>query len=418
MDIELLLDHVAPPPGTPLTLRALLRISGQAPESTDRTPLNLALVLDRSGSMGGEKLANAREAAAMLVRRIWPDDTVSVVAYGSDVTTLAAGARGDAHEQAEARIRGIRTAGTTNLSGGWLRGRALTGESHLDAGVNRIVLLTDGLANEGLTDPDTLTGLCAKARSEGITTTTIGFGEEFDEDLLRAMADAGGGSAYYIENPDQAPGIFEEEVEGLLSLAAQNVSVEITSGSGTALASVRHSYPSTPTDHGMRLDVGDLYAREPRLVLMEFRLGEAFVGDEVDVAGIRVQGHVLNHDGGVEQRQIDLPVRLRVGDGPLVEPEVRRVALQLDARDARERAIGHQEQGKWTRAREVLVETADRIVAERPDDPDVENEAARLRESALQMDMDVWTTKERKYMLQEAHDLGRARAKARTRYQR
>ena len=418
MDIELLLDHPAPRAGSPLTLRALVRVSGRAPDDTRRRPLNLAMVLDRSGSMAGPKLEHARDAAALLVRRIWPEDTVGVVAFCSEVITLAAGATGDAHGTAEARIREIQTGGMTNLSGGWLRGRELVQEAFREEGVNRIVLMTDGLANQGITDRTALEGLCRSARAEGISTTTIGFGEGFDEDLLRAMADAGGGATYYIEDPDQAPGIFEEEVEGLLSLAAQNVTIQMDPGPGALLSAVRHSYPTTPVGNGLRLDVGDLYAREPRLALMEFRLEGAEPGSELEVATITVQGYVLTDEGGVEQRTVDLPVRLRVGDGPRVEPEVRRVVALLDAADARERAVRQREQGDWDNARLTLDEAADRLQRELPDDSEAQREARGLRDIADRMREGHYSISEAKYLKQQAYDLGRSRSLARERYRR
>ena len=134
-------------------VRALLELEGKAPTPDNRIPLNLAVVLDRSGSMAGDKLDAARDAAAMLVQRLHPDDTVSVVAYDDGVTTVAEPATGDAQASLSARIRHIEPGGSTNLSGGWLRGRELVARGKREGGVNRIMLLTDGLANCGITDP-------------------------------------------------------------------------------------------------------------------------------------------------------------------------------------------------------------------------------------------------------------------------
>lgn len=227
--------------------------------------MHLALVLDRSGSMSGEPIERLREAAALLLRRLWPEDRVSVVAYDNEVLTLADAVSGDRHAEAATGVGRLFARGSTNLSGGWLRGRDLVEKALVPAGVNRIVLMTDGLANQGITDPGRLGELCRSAAAAGITTTTIGFGPNFNEDLLRLMADAGGGATYYVERPDQAPGIFEEGVEGLLSLAAQNVSVEVEAGKGASLVAVRHTYPSSTRGGVVRLEVGDLYATEPRL---------------------------------------------------------------------------------------------------------------------------------------------------------
>ena len=124
MKTTVLLDHEPVADGGWM-VHALLRLEGEAPKDRDRTPLNLSVVLDRSGSMAGEKLDAATRAAAMLVRRLSPDDTVSVVAFDDEVQVVAPPATGEAQEDLPGLIRSIHVGGCTNLSGGWLRGRDL-----------------------------------------------------------------------------------------------------------------------------------------------------------------------------------------------------------------------------------------------------------------------------------------------------
>src|SRR5680860_747422 len=122
MDTEILLDHEPVADGGYL-VRALLRVSGQAPEAEDRPPLNLCVVLDRSGSMRAMgKLDRAKEAASLLVRRLGDEDVTSVVAYDDDVRTVAGRTAGTQRQELLSRIEMIQTGGMTNLSGGWLRG--------------------------------------------------------------------------------------------------------------------------------------------------------------------------------------------------------------------------------------------------------------------------------------------------------
>jgi Ca-activated chloride channel family protein len=166
--------------------------------------------------MHGAKLEQAKHAAALLAARLWPEDVMSVVAYDDEVVTVAEPGTGAEQTELAARLSALEPGGTTNLSGGWLQGRALVASRARAACVNRIILLTDGLANVGITDPEQLLGLCMGALEDGITTTTVGFGEDYDEALLRHMADAGGGGTYYIERPDQAPTVLAAELEGLL----------------------------------------------------------------------------------------------------------------------------------------------------------------------------------------------------------
>ena len=353
-------------------VRALLKLAGNAPTPDNRVPLNLSVVLDRSGSMAGDKLAAARDAAAMLVQRLHPDDTVSVVAYDHDVTTVAEPATGEVQASLPSLIKHIEPGGSTNLSGGWLRGRELVARGKRDGGVNRIMLLTDGLANAGITDPTQLLGLCRTACGAGITTTTIGFGADYDEKLLRGMADAGGASTWYIERPDQAADVFAEELEGLLTLCAQNVSAEIRPSDTVTLTAIRHQYPTSPLgangSTGVRLEIGDVYAREPKSVLVEL-----FVPGLVDSAGnmapnttvahIAISAHVLTDAGGVELQEVTFPVVASLTADGHVEPEVRREMLLLDAAKAREDALRLRDVGDFDGAAFMLRDVSTALAA-------------------------------------------------------
>lgn len=416
MKTSLLLDHEPVADGGFL-VHALLRVEGTAPEDDRRTPLNLALVLDRSGSMAGEKLHAAREAAVRLVRRLAPSDVVSVVAYDSDVVTVAPPATGETQEDLVARIRSIGPAGRTNLSGGWLRGCELLRRNLREDGVNRVLLLTDGLANEGVTDPDRLVALIGSAARDGTSTTTIGFGRGYDEDLLRALADAGRGGTYYIERADQAGGIFEEKLEGLLSLSAQNLEVLIHPDRHADAAKVLHGYPQRAEGDVLTLDVGDLYAREPRKVLMEF-LVPPDVPDEAWVATVTVRAHVLQPDGGVELRTVDLPITFHPVEGGTVEPEVRREVLLVAAARAREEALEARDRGDWEEARDTLREVVERGRALAADDEELAEELRDLERTAERFEVREVSSADVKYMKQRSYSTERSRRESLDRYRR
>ncbi|MFW6201034.1 MAG: vWA domain-containing protein [Gemmatimonadota bacterium] len=437
MNTRIFLDHEPGPDGRGWIVRALLRLEGEAPESDERAPLNLSIVLDRSGSMHGAKLAAARQAAALLARRLAPEDVVSVVAYDESVRTVAEPATGAEQTDLARRIEAIESGGTTNLSGGWLRGRELVASELREGGVNRVLLLTDGLANVGITDPGRLRDLVATAATKGVSTTTIGFGEGYDEELLRSMADAGGGNTYYIEHADQAPAVFESEIEGLLGLAAQNVTVEVRAEASVRLAAVHHRYPREAVDGGLRLELGDLYAREPKGVLAEFLVGGAGTegrpdadadtdadadgrgrsgDDATDVATVLVTAHVVTADGGVERREIELPITLSPEEGGSVEPEVRREMLLLEAAKAREGALERRGRGDFDGAREVLDSTArtlnDLLVAEDGADDELAEEIDDLRAMAKRFEEQSVTEADAKYLYQRtyARRTGRVRS--------
>ena len=418
MKTEILLDHEPTHHG--YIVRALLRITGSAPPRTDRRPLDLALVLDRSGSMQGDKLANAKKAAITLVRRLADDDVVSVVAYDDEVATVVARATGARKQGVVQAIQAIGTGGTTNLSGGWLRGRELVAPEERagvavdepgtrgPAAVTRVLLLTDGLANVGITDPGALRDLVAGAAARGVATTTIGFGEGYDERLLRAMAEAGGGSTYYIETPDQAPAVFEAEIQGLMSLAAQNVAVTVSPAPAVTVAAVHHQYPRHQQDDGaLRLELGDLYALEPRSLLCEFLISSDVDAAEVDVATLAIEGHVLLHDGGVEKRTLDLPIRVTRDEAGVVNPDVRREILVQEAARVREEALRDRVHGRYDDAARKLRDVAERIRADAhptsPADASLRDEAADLDDMARRYDQHHVSEADAKYLHQRAY---------------
>lgn len=371
METRLLVEHEPVPALGGHVVRALLTLHADAPAAAPgaapRVPLDLALVLDRSGSMAGEPLAAARQAAAGLVRRLRPEDVVSVVAYDDEVRTVAHPATGADQAALPRAIQGIEAGGSTNLSGGWLRGRELVAGVRAargagprgtpagdDGALHRVVLLTDGLANCGITDPAALVGLCREARRQGITTTTIGFGPDYDEALLRAMADAGGGNAYYVERPDQAADVFAEEVDGLLALAAQNVAVEVQAWPGARLVQIHHDWPGERGARTARLELGDLYAREPKAVLLELFVAAGTRPPAGVVAELVVHAHVIGADGSVERCEITLPVAVAL-DGPAhAEPAIRRELVLLDAARARQAALDARARGDLAGGAAVL----------------------------------------------------------------
>jgi Ca-activated chloride channel family protein len=254
------------------TVSCMLELTAPgSPAVADRPPLALALVLDRSGSMAGEKLDVARRCAAFLVERLGPDDRLAIVSFDHTVRLDAPLVQvGPDRERLSRAALAIRPGGQTNLSGGWLKGVEVLAALDDDSHTSRILLLTDGMANVGITDEAQLARMARGSAGDGIGTTTIGFGTGFSEDLLTAMADAGGGGAHFAPTPDAAPAIFAQEFDDLLSIVAQNVSVELRPAwNEVEVLSILNDVVQVPVAGGVQAQLGDAYGDERRRVVFQ-----------------------------------------------------------------------------------------------------------------------------------------------------
>src|SRR5437763_4953911 len=270
VEAQLRLEHAVVAVETEHRVHVMVELKAPAAPATERGPLDVALVVDRSGSMHGPKLESVKACGAYLAERMGAGDRLAVVAYDDEVDLVAPLAP-VALDRVLPAIGSIHSGGMTNLSGGWLKGlEQLRGDGR--EAVRRVLLLTDGLANVGITDPGPLVGMVEQARPAGIGTTTIGVGDDFDEALLTAMADAGGGTGHFASTPDAAPGIFAAEFDGLASVVAQNVSVEIRPWPDVTVLGVLNDYPATPVPGGVQLALGDAYCDEVRRVVFQLHL--------------------------------------------------------------------------------------------------------------------------------------------------
>ncbi|MFY0574480.1 vWA domain-containing protein [Cystobacter fuscus] len=229
------LSHPYIPPGTS-ELFATVDITGSEVPGARRLPVNLALVIDRSTSMRGYKLQQARQAARQLVSLLREDDWLAIVHYGSDVRGLGGLPATPANRERMLQfIDDIWDDGGTNISAGLQEGRAQVRASRCTGCVERIILLSDGQPTEGLTEDEQLSTLVRDIRTGGITVSAIGVGTDFNEDLMQGFAELGAGAYGFLEDAAQLGTLFQKDLKQASTSVARDVALSFTLPQGVRL---------------------------------------------------------------------------------------------------------------------------------------------------------------------------------------
>ncbi len=345
-------------------VEVLVRI--QAPDApaghgAQRPPQALALVIDRSGSMSGRPLEEAKRCAEYVLGKLRPSDAVSLVKFDNRVQRLwPAAALGDGAPQ-RAAIAGIHAGGNTNLHGGWKEGTdTLTDVA--GQGLKRVILLSDGQANEGVTDAAEIAAQCAAWAAKGITTSTYGLGNSFNEELMVAMARAGGGNHYYGDTADDLMEPFQQELELLGNLCLRDMRLAVTVPDGFGVEMV-NQLPST--DAGWRLP--DLAWGAEAWAVMRVTVPTGAlppVGQLCTVLRVAVTGQSLEGDAvSLERAGLSLPV-MNIGafDNLADDELVTRRLVELAAAEALMGMRSAAAANDWPRV-DALLEAASRQFA-------------------------------------------------------
>ncbi|HEY1013804.1 MAG TPA: VWA domain-containing protein, partial [Herpetosiphonaceae bacterium] len=320
-----------------------------------RRPLNLSLVIDRSGSMAGRPLKQAIKAAQSLIDHLSADDMLSIVTYDDEVTTLLHPQQVVDKQAVKALLNTVRAGGCTNLSGGWLKGCELVRANQGRELVQRVLLLTDGQANSGITDSAILVNTARQQADAGVITTTLGFGNNFNEDVLIGMANAAGGNFYFIQSPDDAAEVFAIEMQGLTAVAAQNLTVTVEPVAPAQLTEVLNNYRSRPVGAGLEITLGDVYATEDKLLALELALPAGLAPGDLPLIRLRYAYHTVI-DGAIQLEQGELGAALEVvaGEQPPVNAAVLEQTSRLRIAKVKEEAIELADRGDYQRAAQRL----------------------------------------------------------------
>ncbi|MFL5682638.1 MAG: vWA domain-containing protein [Chloroflexota bacterium] len=357
--------------------KRFVRVRIEAPRATTeraRPSVNLAMVVDRSGSMSGEKLRVAKAAVEEAIGRLQPDDRFSVVVYDDvvDVVCASTPASPEGRRGAIDRLRAIEARGSTNLAEGWLRGCEQVAAHLATEGVNRCLLLTDGLANVGVTAPEELTQHARELKARGVSTTTFGVGNDFDDTLLTALADAGGGHFYYIADAPQIRDAITSEVGETLETVARDVVLEITARDDVRIDAIS-PYRLTTSGNRTTVSLGDLVSEQVVEVVLRLSFPYGQIGQET---GMIVA--VTDRDAVFAGATGHDPVRVtwayatdRENDVQQRDRDVDRAVAGLFAARARQEAVRLNRAGDFEGAQRVLAATRARIEAYAGNDPEI-----------------------------------------------
>lgn len=353
----------------------------------ERPPVNLAFVVDRSGSMSGPKLELAKRAVEEAIAHLGDLDRFSIVAYDDtvDVVCESRPATAAARREATDLLRDIGPGGSTNLSGGWLAGCEAVARFASADGVDRVLLLTDGLANHGITDHDELATHAAELRARGVSTTTFGVGNDFDEALLQSMADAGGGHFYYIADAAQIRDHIASEVGEALEVVARDAELELLAGEGVGVETISpHPLDGRGTRSIVRL--GDLVSEQTLDVVLRLEFPYGDLGRETGlIIAIHDRDEAFAAAGARESRLVWAWADDRANDEQPRDADVDRAVARQFAARARQEAVRKNKAGDFAGARHVMRATARRMRSYANHDPEMRELAASLEQGSEEL---------------------------------
>lgn len=329
-------------------------------DEAERAPVNVALVLDRSGSMQGDKLRHAREAALLALDYLRPRDILSLVTYDDTVEVPITATRFHDRAAVERAIRRIRAGGNTALFAGTAKGASEVAKFKDDNHVNRVILLSDGLANVGPSSPGELQRLGRKLGGQGMSVTTIGLGLGYNEDLMVRLAQASDGNHVFAEQPEELASIFRNEFGELGRIVAQDLVITIRCPEG--VRPLRMVGREADIDRNRIVTrINQLAAEQEKYLLLEVEVRGDTGASERELADVELT--YLDMVKGERQRRSD---QARVEFTPSetkaqksVQPEVMVSVTQQLATEMDDQALALKDQGRDGEAAKVFKQKAD-----------------------------------------------------------
>lgn len=335
-----------------------------------RVPLNLALVIDTSGSMEEQgKLNYVKEAALAMINRLRPEDRFALIAYSTKARVLYPSQPAGQGQQMQWLINSLQATGGTNLGDGLLEGFRQVRNYASPAVISRVLLLSDGLANIGITSNEELSQMTLAQGEAGISLSSFGVGLDFNEDLLAALAESGRGMYYFIDHPESMNSILAKEFNSVEQLAAADIKVTVSLGSGSGLV-IEQVFANSFEVNGNQVTVrfGDLAAGERRRMQIRVLPKMRGAGRMDNAAQVSV---IYKEPGGPAAQPLSGSLSIISTEDAAAaaarqNKEVLERAAVFEANHARQQAALAVDKGEQNRAATILNEARKKIEAAAP----------------------------------------------------
>jgi Ca-activated chloride channel family protein len=299
------LDRKVLPAGK--TERVVLKISLEPDQvvrdEANRAPVNLALVLDRSGSMSGEKIEQAKEAAIQAIRRLGAKDRISIVAYSNHAETIVPAQSAKNTEKLVDLVRQLQAGGNTALFAGVNQGAAELRKNLDGEYFNRIILLSDGLANQGPSSTEDLVRLGRALVKEDISVSTVGLGAGYNEDLMAGLAKEGQGNLYFAETSKELPGIFDAEIGDALNVVARHATLRVELEEGVRPIRLIGRQGFIRENH-VEIEINQLYGGQEKFALLEVEVPAGKAKEKKNLARIVARFNAAENGAVISRKAV------------------------------------------------------------------------------------------------------------------
>lgn len=349
------------------TQRNYLRIglNGCERKPTERTPVNVAFVIDRSGSMQGARIVQAREAAAAAIRRLDKNDIASVVIFDNQIEVLVQAQPVDDHSAFVDRIRQVTARGSTAIHGGVIEGAAQVRHNLDQRRLNRVVLLSDGQANVGPRRPEDFAKLGRELLQQGISVSTIGVGLQYNEDLMLQLARASDGNHTFVGEATDLVQVFNKEFDDVLASCAQTVSIDVELAPGVRVVRAL-SRDGKIEGQTAQFQLNQVYAATEHYVLMEVEVDQGAAGNssgDAELGRVRVT-YTAAQDGARQTVETTVQARFSASDADVVagrDNAVIEAVVEQSVRARTAAAIALRDQGRHGEAQALFSQNVKEI---------------------------------------------------------